>query len=207
MSRNIVWHLNKVSPESRSRMKGHRAAILWFTGLSGSGKSTLAQELDYFLHCRGIHACVLDGDNVRHGLNKDLGFSLDDRRENIRRIGEVAALFAGAGLVTITAFISPFREDRQRVRELVGKNEFIEIYAKCSLDVCRSRDPKGFYERAAADDITDFTGISHPYEEPLNPEIVLETNRTPIDVCVNEIVSALQMRGVIPAEPGASRTA
>lgn len=199
--RNIVRQSSKVSPESRSRLKGHRPAILWFTGLSGSGKSTLAQELEFLLNGMGIHTCVLDGDNVRHGLNRDLGFSSEDRKENIRRIGEVAALFVEAGLVAITAFISPFREDRRRARDLVGKDEFIEIYAKCSIDVCRARDPKRLYKRAATGEIADFTGISHPYEEPLNPEIILETDSVSIDVCVREIVNVLQRRGIVPTGP------
>ena len=195
--RNIIWHPHKVSKESRGKINKHKPAMLWFTGLSGSGKSTIAQELDCYLNSKGFHTYVLDGDNVRHGLNKDLGFSSEDRQENIRRIGEVATLFVDAGLITITAFISPFNEDRQAVRNLVNGREFIEIYTKCPLDVCKSRDPKGFYKKAIAGEIVDFTGISHPYEEPHNPEILLETDKLSINECVREIVKHLNLNSII----------
>ncbi len=172
-STNITWHNSQVTKEERQKLHKHQSAILWFTGLSASGKSTLCVALEKRLHERGISTYILDGDNVRHSLNKDLGFSPGDRTENIRRIGEVAKLFVDAGIITLTAFISPYREDRKTVRELVNSEEFIEIYVKCSVEECERRDPKGLYKKARAGEIKDFTGINAPYEEPINPEIII----------------------------------
>ena len=172
---NVHWHEGKIRREDRERLNGHRGVCLWFTGLSGSGKSTIAREVEKILFERGAHVYVLDGDNIRHGLNKDLGFSPEDRTENIRRIGEVAKLFVDAGFIVITAFISPYRKDRDAVRGIMGKGDFVEVYIKCDLDVCEQRDPKGLYKKARAGEIPEFTGISAPYEEPLHPELIIDT--------------------------------
>jgi adenylylsulfate kinase len=179
-------------------MNGHRSAALWFTGLSGAGKSTLAHALEERLHQMGCRTYVFDGDNVRHGLCADLGFSKEHRTENIRRIGEMVKLFVDAGMIAMTAFISPFREDRRNVRDLLSKNDFIEIYCKCSLEICEQRDVKGCYRRARAGEIKEFTGISSPYEEPENPALAVDTGTTPLEQCVDLIVSLLIDRGVIP---------
>jgi len=194
---NIVWQPTKVSKEDRRRMNGHGSCVLWFTGLSGSGKSTLATEVEKELHQRGVRTYVLDGDNIRHGLNRDLGFGKDDRKENIRRIGEVAKLFVDAGIVTLTAFISPYREDRDMVRALFGQGEFIEIYVKCSLEECERRDPKGLYKKARRGEIRDFTGISSPYEEPVSPELVVETDRESVEVSVCKVMDYLREKGML----------
>ena len=191
---NVHWHGAQVTRDDRSRLNGHPGLVLWFTGLSGSGKSTLANALDARLFGLGLHTYVLDGDNVRHGLCKDLGFSDQDREENIRRIGEVAKLFYDAGVVTMTAFISPFRADRERVRELLPAGDFIEVYCRCDLEICEERDPKGLYKKARAGEIREFTGISSPYEEPENPEIVVDTGRESLDDCVQQIVDYLADR-------------
>ncbi len=193
----VVWHAHHVTKQDRQLIKGHAPAVLWITGLSGSGKSTIANALECRLHQLGVHTYVLDGDNIRHGLNNDLGFSSTDRKENIRRIGEVARLFIDAGVVTIGAFISPFREDREFARSLVQTGEFIEIYTKCSLAECQRRDPKGFYKMAINGDIQNFTGISHPYEEPTAPELILETEHLSVDACVDRITQLLYERGII----------
>jgi len=175
-STNIHWHQSHISREEREAGQGHRGAIIWFTGLSGSGKSTIACEVDRLLHARGCRSYILDGDNVRHGLNRDLGFSPEDRTENIRRIGEVAKLFAESGTLVLTAFISPYRRDRDAARQAVSREgDFIEVHVAAPLNVCERRDPKGLYARARAGEIPNFTGISAPYEEPLDPEIVIET--------------------------------
>lgn len=200
MDRNLTRHESRVSRGDRKNTFGHLPCALWFTGLSGSGKSTIAVEVERALIDRGVHAYVLDGDNVRHGLNADLGFSDEDRRENIRRLGEVSRLFVEAGVVVITAFISPFREDRDRVRSQLGPNEFVEVYAKCPVEVCEKRDPKGLYAKARAGEITDFTGIDSPYEEPLNPELVLDTGALTIVECVEKVVALLEELGIIHAE-------
>lgn len=197
MSQHIIWHETTISKQERQEKKGHKSAILWFTGLSGSGKSTLANALEKRLNDRAIHSYILDGDNIRHGLNKGLGFSDEDRVENIRRIGEVAKLFVDAGLIVCTAFISPFRADRERVRQLVEQEEFIEIYVKCSLDTCEKRDPKGLYKKARAGEIPDFTGISSPYEEPDSPELVIETDVVSIEDAVDEMIAYLQSKKII----------
>lgn len=196
-SENIVWHETAIQKNDRQRLNGHQSAILWFTGLSGSGKSTLANALEQKLHERHIHSYVLDGDNVRHGLNKGLGFNDADRTENIRRVGEAAKLFVDAGLITMTAFISPFRQDRQAVRELVDENEFIEIYVKCPLDECENRDTKGLYKKARAGLIPDFTGIDSPYEEPQQAEIVVETNKNSVAESVTIIIEYLTKNELI----------
>jgi len=190
-SNNIVWHKPSVNVDDRWKSNGYRSCILWFTGLSASGKSTIAHELDRYLHRAGIHSYVLDGDNVRHGLNRDLGLSPEDRKENIRRIGEVSKLFVDAGILVLAAFISPYREDRRMVRELMEDGQFIEVYVKCSLRECESRDPKGFYKRAKIGEIREFTGISAPYEVPENPEIVLKTDKMNIEKSVNYILNYL----------------
>ena len=196
---NVHWHGAQVTSEDRARLNGHPGLVLWFTGLSGSGKSTLANALDARLHGLGLHTYVLDGDNVRHGLCKDLGFSDQDREENIRRIGEVAKLFHNAGVITMTAFISPFRADRDRVRELLPEGDFIEVYCQCDLEVCEERDPKGLYKKARAGEIPEFTGISSPYEEPESPEIVVDTGRKSLDECVQQIVAYVAKRKEIAA--------
>ena len=175
-SKNIFWHEGNITGMDRLRMNEHRSACLWFTGLSGSGKSWIANELENILFENGIHTYVLDGDNIRHGLNRNLGFSPEDRTENIRRIGEVSKLFVDAGIIVMTAFISPYRGDRDLVRELMNENEFIEVFVKCDLAVCEERDPKGLYKKARLGEIKEFTGISAPYEEPLNPELVVDTS-------------------------------
>jgi adenylylsulfate kinase len=196
-SANIVWHNALVTRDARQVLNRHRSVVVWLTGLSGSGKSTLAHAVEEKLHALGCRTFVLDGDNVRHGLCGDLGFSEDDRKENIRRIGEMAKLFAEAGVITLTAFISPFRADRRRVRELLGPEDFVEIYCRCSLAVCESRDVKGIYRKARAGEIADFTGISSPYEEPDKPELVVDTGQLPLDQCVNQVIAYLQGRGVL----------
>ena len=194
-SKNVVWHDTAITRKDRNQLHGHRSLILWFTGLSGAGKSTLANALEARLHEESCATIVLDGDNVRHGLCGDLSFSADDRVENIRRIGEMSKLFIDAGVIAITAFISPFRSDRRRVRELVDKDEFIEIYCRCSLETCEDRDVKGMYKKARRGEISDFTGISSPYEEPELAEIVVDTDQHNIEECVNQIVSELEAFG------------
>jgi adenylylsulfate kinase len=198
-SANTTWHHALVTRDARQRLNGHRSVVVWLTGLSGSGKSTLAHAVEEKLHKRGCRTFVLDGDNVRHGLCGDLGFSEDDRKENIRRIGEMAKLFAEAGVIALSAFISPFRTDRRRVRQLLGPEDFVEVYCRCSLEVCEARDVKGMYRRARAGEIRDFTGISSPYEEPDNPELVVDTGRLTLDQCVDQVISYLYGRGVFPS--------
>ncbi len=194
---NLTWHTGNITPADRRTAFGHGSCVLWLTGLSGSGKSTIAAQVERTLLSRDVHTYVLDGDNVRHGLNADLGFSDEDRNENIRRIGEVTKLFVDAGMVVLTAFISPFREDRDRVRSLLNPGEFFEIYTKCSLELCEERDPKGLYAKARAGKISDFTGIDSPYEEPMNPELVLDTGKLSVDECAGKIVDLLEKAGVI----------
>lgn len=194
---NIVWHPAIVTREQREMLSNHRSICLWFEGLSGSGKSTLAVAVEQRLHKLGYRTFILDGDNVRYGLCSDLGFSKEDRVENIRRIGEVARLFVEAGIITLTAIISPFRAQRDRVRSLFPEKDFIEIYCNAPLSVCAQRDVKGMYKRALAGEIKDFTGISSPYEEPDNPELVLDTANESIDQCVDAVVNYLFVEGVI----------
>lgn len=194
--RHIVWHPPSVTKQDREVLFGHRAVALWFTGLSGSGKSTLAHQVERKLHDRGCHTFVLDGDNVRHGLNSDLGFSPQDRAENIRRIAEVVRLFTEAGVIVLTAFISPYRADREKARHLLAPGDFFEIYCRCSLALCEQRDPKGLYKKARAGEIHEFTGISSPYEEPLSPEIIVDTDRESLDACTQKIIAALDKAGI-----------
>jgi adenylylsulfate kinase len=186
-----------VTKSDRHQLNKHGSIIVWLTGLSGSGKSTLASQLEERLFKKGVRTYVLDGDNVRMGLNRDLGFSAEDREENIRRIGEVAKLFVDAGLVVITAFISPYKKDRAIARSLVGMDEFVEIYVKCSLEVCEDRDTKGFYKKARSGMIKQFTGIDDPYEEPENPEIVIETDKMSIQRSVEEILNFLEAKKLV----------
>lgn len=192
---NLVRHALSVAKEARQRLNGHKSGIVWLTGLSGSGKSTLANALQERLHAAGVRSYVLDGDNIRHGLNRDLGFSRADRTENIRRIGEVAKLLADAGLIAVAALISPFRSDREWVRRLMEEDEFIEVYVKCPLETCERRDPKGLYAKARKGGIAEFTGISSPYEEPLAPEVVIETDRQSLVASVDSIMHDLRERG------------
>jgi adenylylsulfate kinase len=173
--------------------------VIWFTGLSASGKSTLAHAVENALFEMGCRTYVLDGDNIRHGLNKNLGFSPEDRTENIRRIGEVAKLFTEAGVIAMTAFISPYREDRDKAREIAGAGNFVEVYVKADLDVCESRDPKGLYKKARAGQIPEFTGISAPYEEPLNAEVVVDTGRASLEECAEKVLGYLRDKNVLPA--------
>lgn len=194
---NIVWHGTSVSKAERSGLKKQKPVILWFTGLSGSGKSTIANALESKLYNMGYHTYLLDGDNIRHGLNKNLGFSDEDRVENIRRIGEVAKLFVDAGIIVMTAFISPFRADRDMVRSIVGEGEFIEVFVDTPLEVCEQRDPKGLYQKARAGQIKNFTGLDSPYEAPENPEITLKTAEQSIDGSVEQIVADLKNRGLL----------
>lgn len=196
---NIVWHEASVDRAARADKRGHRSAILWFTGLSGSGKSTLANAVNAALFERGLGTYVLDGDNVRHGLCKDLGFSDADREENIRRIGEIAKLFLDAGVIVLTAFVSPFRADRDKARDLVEAGDFFEIFCAADLDVCESRDPKGLYAKARSGAIKEFTGISSPYEAPDTPELKIDTGAQDLAESVNVVIKALQDKGVIPA--------
>lgn len=191
-SKNITWHASEVTKEERQQRKNHKSAVIWFTGLSGSGKSTISVALEKVLYDQQVHTYRLDGDNVRHGLNKNLGFSPDDRTENIRRIGEVSKLMVDAGLVTVTAFISPYQADRDVVRELLAEDEFIEVYTSCSLDECEARDPKGLYQKARNGEIQGFTGINAPYEEPQNPEIVIDTEQYSVEDAVTQIIDYLK---------------
>lgn len=196
-SRNVVWYEHRVAKAQRANQKAQRPCVIWLTGLSGSGKSTLANTLEQRLLQRGYHSYLLDGDNVRHGLNRDLGFSKDDRIENIRRIGEVAALFADAGLIVITAFISPFRADRALVRALVPEGEFVEVHVHASLEACERRDPKGLYAKARAGVIRDFTGIDSPYEAPERPELILDTERDSVEICLERLLGYLHERRIL----------
>ena len=196
-SSNVVWHHATVTRVRREQQNNHRGVILWFTGLSGAGKPTLAHAVEEELHQRGCRTFVLDGDNVRHGLCGDLGFSNEDRIENIRRVGEVAKLFMEAGIIVLTAFISPFRADRERVRGMVEHGDFVEIYCNSSLEICESRDVKGMYKKARAGQISEFTGISSPYEVPEKPELVVDTGVLELDVCVQKVLGGLDRRGLI----------
>ena len=199
-STNIAWHHASVDRDARAEQRGHRSAILWFTGLSGAGKSTLANAVNQALFERGLATYVLDGDNVRHGLCKDLGFSDADREENIRRIGEVAKLFLDSGVIVLTAFVSPFRADRDKARALVEDGDFLEVFCSADLSVCEERDTKGLYAKARAGEIKEFTGISSPYEAPENPELSVDTGAGDLESCVNQVVDALVSRGLIPAQ-------
>ncbi|MGA7593712.1 MAG: adenylyl-sulfate kinase [Gallionella sp.] len=194
---NIVWHHATVTRARRESQNGHRGAIIWFTGLSGSGKSTLAHAVEEELHQRGCRTFVLDGDNVRHGLCGDLAFSAEDRQENIRRIGEIAKLFMEAGVIVLTAFISPYRADRERVRGMVEHGDFIEIFCDTPLEICESRDVKGMYKKARTGEIAEFTGISSPYEAPKNPELAVKTGALALDACVQQVIGEMMQRSII----------
>ncbi len=211
---NVHWHEHSVSREEREKLNGHRGCVVWFTGLSGCGKSTVSNLVDHKLHAMGKRSFVLDGDNVRHGLNAGpgmlkekhgeefakrfgLGFSAQDREENIRRIGAVAELFAQAGLITLTAFISPYRRDRDRVRAMMREGDFIEVYVNAPLEVCEARDPKGLYKKARAGEIKGFTGIDDPYEAPENPELVLDAASKDAETLANEVIAYLQEKGYL----------
>ncbi|MGG1247822.1 adenylyl-sulfate kinase [Bacillus spizizenii] len=194
---NIIWHPAAITKSDRQSLNGHKSCALWFTGLSGSGKSVLANAVDENLYRMGIQSYVLDGDNIRHGLNQDLGFRTEDRIENIRRIGEVAKLFVDSGQVILTAFISPFREDRNMVRALFPEGEFYEIYVKCPLHVCEQRDPKGLYQKARNGEIKHFTGIDSPYEAPLSPDFIIESDQISISDGADLIITELQSKGII----------
>ena len=212
----ITWHEHKVSSAERQQLMGHKGAVLWFTGLSACGKSTIANTVDHKLHSLGKHTYVLDGDNIRFGLNKDpkslkekqgysdaaaarfgVGFSAEDRMENIRRIGEVAKLFSDAGIITLTAFISPYRSDRDAVRKILKEGEFIEILVDASVETCEKRDPKGLYKKARAGELKEFTGISAPYEAPEKPELVLDSNTKGIDQLADEVIAYLKKQGYL----------
>lgn len=195
-SANVVWHSATVTRSRRAELNKHQSKVLWFTGLSGAGKSTIAHAVEEELYCRGFRTFVLDGDNVRHGLCADLGFSDRDRVENIRRIGEVSKLFVEAGVLVLTAFISPFRDDRMKVRTLLSSDDFLEIYCKCPLTVCEERDVKGLYKRARSGEIKGFTGISSPYEEPVDPELIIDTSIMTLDDSVQAVLDMLLARGV-----------
>ncbi|WP_455661644.1 adenylyl-sulfate kinase [Pradoshia sp.] len=194
---NITWHEAAITKGERRAQNGHGSCVLWFTGLSGSGKSTIANAFSSYLYKQGISEYVLDGDNIRHGLNKDLGFTDEDRTENIRRIGEVAKLFVDSGTIVTTAFISPFRSDREQVRALFEEGEFIEVFVDCPLDECERRDPKQLYAKARRGEIKDFTGIDSPYEAPKAPELTIESHQVTIDEAVKEIAEYLVSRNII----------
>lgn len=194
---HIVWHHSIIKKKDREKQNGHRSFVLWYTGLSGSGKSTLANAVDFELFQLGCKSYVLDGDNLRYGLNKDLGFTKEDRKENIRRIGEVSKLFVDSGQIVSAAFISPFYSDRQLVRQMFNPGEFLEIYLHCPLKICEERDPKGLYKKARMGEIRNFTGIDSPYEIPKNPEIIINTNELTIDKSVQKILSELKVRKLI----------
>ena len=196
-SANIVRHAATVTRARREKQNGHRGAVIWLTGLSGAGKSTLGHFLEETLHQMGCRTFVLDGDNVRHGLCADLGFSDHDREENIRRIGEVSNLFIKAGVIVICAFISPFRSDRERARQLIGAENFCEIYCRCPLEVCEQRDVKGLYKKARQGLIAEFTGISSPYQEPLSADLTIDTSATPLEEAVQQIIAWHRQRGVL----------
>jgi adenylylsulfate kinase len=196
-SPNTVWHRTSITKLDRQRINGHKSCVLWFTGLSGSGKSTIANAVEEKLHHLGVHTYLLDGDNVRHGLCKDLGFSKRDRIENIRRIGEVAKLFVEGGMIVLSAFISPYRKDRKEVRSILMEDEFIEIYIKCPLNICEERDPKGLYKKARNGEIQNFTGITDPYEEPNNPDVIINSDCETIDDSIEKIIQFLLNKNII----------
>lgn len=205
---HVVWHAGKITRSKREGLSGHRGFTIWFTGLSASGKSTLAVAMEEALYEHGCHAYVLDGDNVRHGLNSNLGFSPEDRTENIRRIAEVAKLFRDAGVISLTAFISPYRSDRASARKLAEPEHdaFIEIFVDCPVNVCEHRDPKGMYKKARAGIIRDFTGIGAPYEPPEAPEIHLRTDQLTVDQCVGVVMNYLVQHNYIPCSPNRIQT-
>lgn len=196
-STNTIWHPTIVTRTKRQALNNHQSVVLWFTGLSGAGKSTLAHAVEERLHQRQCRTFTLDGDNVRHGLCGDLGFSEADRQENIRRVGETAKLFLEAGIITLTAFISPFKEDRARVRSILPHGQFLEIYCNCDLSICEQRDTKGLYQKARAGDIKNFTGIDSPYEAPEKPELNVNTGQSSLNDCVEQVMTMLEEKGII----------
>ncbi len=196
-SKNITWHKGNIVKKDREKLLGQQGVVIWFTGLSGSGKSTLARAVETSLHGMGRLSYVLDGDNIRHGLNMDLGFSPRDRRENIRRIGEVASLFFDAGIITLAAFISPYRKDRNRIRNIIGEGKFIEVFVKVYLNKAQKRDPKGLYRRAKKGKIDNFTGISAPYQEPTDPELIINTDKQSVTESKNKVLTYLKKRNII----------
>ncbi|GAB3535507.1 adenylyl-sulfate kinase [Pontibacter brevis] len=197
---HIIPHKHRINRKLRNKMKGHRSMVIWFTGFSGSGKSTLANALEEYLYEHGYHTFVLDGDNVRKGLNSDLDFSDESRKENIRRIGEVTKLMADAGLVVMSAFISPFKEDRERVREIAGEGNFVEVFVDCPVEVCEQRDTKGLYAKARKGEISNFTGISAPFEAPEDPAIHIQSDKEPLDVSVQKLISYIVPKLNLPNE-------
>lgn len=197
MGSNLFWHQQDVSKKARQILQGHKSFVIWFTGLSGSGKSTIANKLDRALYRNSVSTYLLDGDNIRMGLNSDLSFKPEDRAENIRRVGEVARLFVDAGIVVLATFVSPYKKDREFVRSLLNKNEFIEVYVKCNMDTLKARDPKGLYKKALNGEIENFTGISDPYEPPENPNIVVDTTMMSASVCVKQIQNYLYNNGYL----------
>ena len=194
---NLTWHVGEVDKDARDAAYGHRGAVLWFTGLSGSGKSTIGHRVERMLIERGAFAYVLDGDNVRHGLNSDLGFAPEDRVENIRRIGEVSRLFADAGALVVSAFISPYRADRNRIRGLMGEGEFVEVFVDTPLEICEARDPKGLYKKARAGEISNFTGLDAPYEAPERPEVHLRTANLSVDEAAAQVIRYLTQQNIL----------
>ncbi len=194
---NVTWHGHHVTSEERQKLNGHKGTVLWFTGLSGCGKSTIANSVDRLLHDRGIHTYVLDGDNIRMGLNRNLSFSPEDRTENIRRIGEVSKLFCDAGVIVLSAFISPYKADRKQVREIMADGQFQEVLVNATLETCEARDPKGLYKKARAGEIKGFTGIDAPYEAPDAAEIVLDSDNKGIEDLANQVVSYLESNGYL----------
>ncbi|MRH43842.1 adenylyl-sulfate kinase [Aquibacillus halophilus] len=197
LQKNIVWHTTEITKADRQKLNKHKSCALWFTGYSGSGKSTLANELDFQLYSLGKKSYVLDGDNVRHGLNKELGFSQKDRVENIRRVGEVAKLFVDSGQIVMTAFISPYRKDREQIRQIFGQDEFIEVFIDCPFEICEMRDPKGLYQKARKGEIKDFTGIDSPYEPPINPELTINTEQHSARDAARYIIKYLKDKGIL----------
>lgn len=200
--RNIVWHDSAITKEDRQNLHGHKSFMVWFTGLSGSGKSTIANVLQNELYNKGMSVYLLDGDNLRHGINNNLGFNESDRKENIRRTAEVGKLFVDAGIIVLAALISPFEQDRRNARKIVGDDAFIEVYVKCSLQECESRDPKGLYKKARKGEIKQFTGIDQPYEEPINPEIIIDTSKLKVEEAVAAIIAFLDKKLLLKRSEG-----
>ncbi len=195
--RNLTWHHGLINRKDRNQFNGHKSGVIWMTGYSASGKSTIAHVMEKALFEDRVRVYVLDGDNVRHGLNGDLGFSAEDRTENLRRVSEVSKLFCDAGIVVMTAFISPFREDRRLARKCIGDDDFHEVHIKCPIEVCEERDPKGIYKKVRAGEIARFTGISDPYEAPIKPELVLETDKYSIEECQQQFLDYLKEKKLI----------
>lgn len=198
---HIIWHNVQVNRFDRNRLNSHKSGMVWFTGLSASGKSTIAHTVEKRLFDRGIRTYVLDGDNVRHGINSNLGFSREDRRENLRRIAEFAKLFVDAGIVVLAAFISPYKEDREYIRSRLDGDNFLEVWVRCPVEVCEERDPKGLYKKARAGIIKNYTGIDAPYEEPESPDLILDTGDFKLDDCVNKVFELFEKRKFIDLEP------